>query len=332
MLKNLQMRCLTKTIWYEEAPLEIKNRLQGADDPLLMLDAFNFSALWTLNGQSWTDPRNTSHIGGITQTLAYLHALKGGFDLAFRWETLGGFGILRWFPAFEELPTYYNYRLLNEIIGLKQGAQLLSTTTTEQAIANLPHHSTQNVAGYKVQPFAVLNKSSDTLSVILINKTPQSQNRAIATVPNQFSLNAVYKYSETRNMQNSLIPLDENIDLAQLPIEPYSILVAQFTKNQTTAIEEDADNQALPIEIRLSNYPNPFNPTTSIVVDLQKARSIELGIYTLMGQKIQTLVKGAFTAGRHRFEFNAANLPSGVYIYKLSTKDGLFTKKMTLLK
>jgi hypothetical protein len=68
------------------------------------------------------------------------------------------------------------------------------------------------------------------------------------------------------------------------------------------------------------------------VVDLAQARSIELGIYSLMGQKIQTLAKGAFTAGKHRFEFNAATLPSGVYIYKLSTKDGVFTKKMTLLK
>lgn len=323
---------LNKTIWYEEAPLEIMNRIQDKDDPLLMLDAFNFSALWTLNGENWTDPRNTSHIGGITQTLAYLHALKGGFDLAFRWETLGGFGILRWFPAFEELPTYYNYLFLNEVIGFKRGAQLVTITTSENPLPDLPHHSTQNIAGYEVQPFAVQNEASDTLSVVLINKTADTHRRAIPIIPTDYQYSSTFIYSENRAMQNSLQPVNTSINLANIEIEPYSIFVARFVKNQTTSIEENADSDEFPNTIAINNYPNPFNPTTNIVVELNKAQAIKLTIYNLMGQKIQTLVNKNFTAGKHQFEFNAVNLPSGIYLYKLQTNEAVLTKKMMLLK
>ena len=323
---------LNKTIWYEEAPLEIKNRIQDKDNPLLMLDAFNFSALWTLNGENWTDPRNTSHIGGITQTLAYLHAVKGGFDLAFRWETLGGFGILRWFPAFEELPTYYNYLFLNKVIGLKKGAQLVSISTSESPIPNLPHHSTQNVDGYQVQPFAIQNEAADTLSIVLINKTADTHRRAIMDVSNQYEYEAAYLYSEDRAMQNSLLPISNTVDLNDIVIGPYSVFVAKFIKPRVTSIDEIEDNSEFPSAIQITNYPNPFNPTTSIIVELDKARAMQLTVYDLMGQKIHTLANDQFSAGRHQFTFNAANLPSGIYLYRLRTNEAVFTKKMTLLK
>lgn len=80
------------------------------------------------------------------------------------------------------------------------------------------------------------------------------------------------------------------------------------------------------------NYPNPFNPRTSIVVDLLQDSDVEITIYNLEGKEITKLFKGFLTSGTHKFSFNASELPSGIYLYKVSTPDFSNTKKMILTK
>ena len=80
------------------------------------------------------------------------------------------------------------------------------------------------------------------------------------------------------------------------------------------------------------NYPNPFNPTTNIKFDVAKAGVYRLNIYNILGQKVATLLNKKLTPGSYRVTFNAANLPSGVYIYRLEGKNIAITKKMLLLK
>jgi len=80
------------------------------------------------------------------------------------------------------------------------------------------------------------------------------------------------------------------------------------------------------------NYPNPFNPTTTIAFDLVEAGHVTLRIYDVMGREVAVLVNGYLPAGRHREVFDAGRLPSGLYLYKLTS--GRFTdmQKMVLLK
>ncbi len=88
-----------------------------------------------------------------------------------------------------------------------------------------------------------------------------------------------------------------------------------------------------PTEFSLSpNYPNPFNPSTNIQFTLAKAARVELKVYNILGQEVATLVNGNENAGVHSVTFNAANLASGVYLYKIVAGDFVSARKMLLLK
>jgi hypothetical protein len=80
------------------------------------------------------------------------------------------------------------------------------------------------------------------------------------------------------------------------------------------------------------NYPNPFNPNTKIKFVIPKSSFVNLKIYNVLGKDVATLVNEERPAENHEVEFNATDLPSGVYFYRI--KAGLFieTKKMILMK
>lgn len=80
------------------------------------------------------------------------------------------------------------------------------------------------------------------------------------------------------------------------------------------------------------NYPNPFNPATKIQFDLPASGYTKLKIYNLLGKEIQTLVSEHLNSGTHIITWNAANYPSGTYLYKLEYNGRTETKKLLLLK
>lgn len=80
------------------------------------------------------------------------------------------------------------------------------------------------------------------------------------------------------------------------------------------------------------NYPNPFNPTTNIEFTLSEAANITLSVYNLLGQEVATLASGAYEAGLHSLSFNAAALPSGLYLARLDTPTGSVVHRMLLTK
>jgi len=80
------------------------------------------------------------------------------------------------------------------------------------------------------------------------------------------------------------------------------------------------------------NYPNPFNPTTTINYELQKPGFVSLKIYNVLGKVLVDLVNEVQEAGTHEISFNAENLPSGTYIYKIQSGNFVQVRKMVLLK
>ena len=86
-----------------------------------------------------------------------------------------------------------------------------------------------------------------------------------------------------------------------------------------------------------NNFPNPFNPSTSISYSIPINSSVSLKVYSLLGKEILTLVNEFKTQGEYSVQWDAKNslgnkVPSGVYFYKLATRDFTQTKKMILLK
>jgi hypothetical protein len=88
----------------------------------------------------------------------------------------------------------------------------------------------------------------------------------------------------------------------------------------------------LPVTFSLQqNYPNPFNPSTTMSYSLSKATKVSLGIFNTLGQAIVVLVNERKDAGLHQIQWNA-NVPSGIYFYRLQAGEYVETKKMVLLK
>jgi hypothetical protein len=80
------------------------------------------------------------------------------------------------------------------------------------------------------------------------------------------------------------------------------------------------------------NFPNPFNPVTTITYDIIKLQDVEVIIYDILGRKILTLVNEQQQPGRYVVNWDASHFSSGIYFYQLKTKDFVSTKKMILLK
>lgn len=80
------------------------------------------------------------------------------------------------------------------------------------------------------------------------------------------------------------------------------------------------------------NYPNPFNPSTTMKFNLKQSGMVNLTVYDIMGREIATLINDFNAAGEHEVRFNASQLASGVYLYRLRMSDQVVTKKMLLLK
>jgi len=80
------------------------------------------------------------------------------------------------------------------------------------------------------------------------------------------------------------------------------------------------------------NYPNPFNPSTSILFSIPEQSFVSLEIFNSLGEKVSTLVSDELNAGNYKYEWNAATLSSGIYLYRLRTPQYSETKKMILLR
>ncbi|MGF1669172.1 MAG: T9SS type A sorting domain-containing protein [Balneolaceae bacterium] len=105
-----------------------------------------------------------------------------------------------------------------------------------------------------------------------------------------------------------------------------------FIYDSTVTTNEGLASET-PGRIRLNqNYPNPFNPSTVISFELPAAANVELKVFDITGREVATLVNEIRTAGMHQVQFDASNLASGMYLYRLKSNNNVLTRKLTLLK
>ncbi len=113
-----------------------------------------------------------------------------------------------------------------------------------------------------------------------------------------------------------------------------TLIPAGFVPLDTPHILYKEENEpVLPFAFCLSqNYPNPFNPSTNIAFNLPAAGKVDLTVYNILGQKVETLVDSYLDAGRHTVQWDASNQPSGIYFYRLKTDNNVETRKMSFVK
>lgn len=106
-----------------------------------------------------------------------------------------------------------------------------------------------------------------------------------------------------------------------------------YDASNITPIGINQNETETPSSFSLSqNYPNPFNPTTNIKFALPKGGLVKLVVFDVMGREVAVLVNKDMNAGSYTADFDASNLSTGVYFYKLTTGDFSDTKKMMLIK
>lgn len=108
-----------------------------------------------------------------------------------------------------------------------------------------------------------------------------------------------------------------------------NVPVKVFTE---TIGNEITTNISKKIPILYQNYPNPFNPTTTIKFFIPRNGNVELKIYDCNGKMIKSMINNFKSSGEHYINFEANNLPNGVYLYKLRFENNEISKKMILLK
>jgi probable HAF family extracellular repeat protein len=139
------------------------------------------------------------------------------------------------------------------------------------------------------------------------------------------------------NTSHQIVPMWE--DLVNTPVTVYVDNGIDGTIDDTLMLNnlitnvEDRGNLYVPKEYKLEqNYPNPFNPSTIIRFALPKASNVNLEVFNILGERVATLVNREMIAGFHEINFDAAQLSSGIYIYRIIADRFVETKKMILLR
>lgn len=167
------------------------------------------------------------------------------------------------------------------------------------------------------------NKMEDVPSdweLMLIDK---EQNREIdlrRSKEYQFTVTGSQQRSQSSSDQNKLMNKANNVQENRfaLSIKPKQKL---------------GTNPDIPESVKLNpNYPNPFNPSTTIPYELNEDAEVKLTVWNMIGQKVATLVDGLVEAGSHEETWNASDMPSGIYIARFEVGSKVFTRKMTLIK
>ncbi len=143
--------------------------------------------------------------------------------------------------------------------------------------------------------------------------------KSITFVPGAGTTTLIKEYSYTdKNLQSGTY----NYRLKQIDLDG----TFEYSSIQTAKVE------MIPQEYSLKNFPNPFNPSTTIKYALPKDSKVQIIIYNTLGEKVANVVDLQQEAGVYETTFDAGNLTSGIYLYQLITDEKVLTEKMMLVK
>jgi glucuronoarabinoxylan endo-1,4-beta-xylanase len=177
--------------------------------------------------------------------------------------------------------------------------------------------------------YLVAFKGEETV-IVVINVSTSSKDQTFTFSNDPISFVKRYSTSETKNLSyDGIVDLTNNSFTSTL--EGRSVTTFVTTNTSTGAKPLDSPiPQSFSLE---QNYPNPFNSSTVISFSLPSKSSVILRVFDMMGREVATLVNEELAAGNHYLQWDASDVSSGVYFYRLRTNTGYMqTKKLLLLK
>lgn len=140
-------------------------------------------------------------------------------------------------------------------------------------------------------------------------------------------------WSETVTARDIRV-VKRDLALVQQPLPLQSSTLCTFLTSADRETSGDFTNRLMeqPFQLRIENYPNPFDKQTQIVYSLEKSEEVSLNIYDISGRLVERLVQDVQEAGVYKVTFDALQLPSGTYFYQLITPTQEHTRQMILIK
>ena len=243
--------------------------------------------------------------------------------------------------------------------------------TLQQIIVDYPLTREAGIAVYYLyhlenitdQDFPVLRNYLENISVVTDTPLEAAAEKIITKsyVKDKDYITAIDRFENTIN--NSQIPdevimamidegycymelsdegergLPDNCTVKTATLDEYQAKVREL-ESQFSFYPKKQDSNTTPVTgniVMLSNYPNPFNPTTTISFDIANESDVSITVYNIKGQKVKKLINDQLTAGEHSVIWNGKdnnnkNVASGIYFYKISAGKSSAIKKMLLLK
>ena len=291
-------------------------------------DYMNMVVVYKINGQVWRDSSDmTNGMGGgwIHKNMSQAQRFYNPFDST-NWMEIN--------PGWNQG-------------GMMGGGGMMPDSLYCQILEvfpqNVPADSNQNtMAAFEVGLFSSngmneMNQSGSMGGHMNFNSNVNFQFHFDSLQANGFNIhsgNMKVKYWDNQNSQwveaaNTSVNTSNNtLSASQSEVSSFYIVTSD------KSITGIANNKiTLPINFSLKqNYPNPFNPGTTIEFSINENSNVNLSIYNILGQKLTTLINQPMSSGLHRVQFNASNLSSGIYFYKLTAGNISKVMKMTLLK
>ncbi len=251
----------------------------------------------------------------------------------------GIFKLAGWYPTYLDTAGILAYSPGNHPDSLRNifFTFSVSNITNTQAAKNLIENTFQlfmNWTGFVPVELASFSANVDNRNVVLGWETVTEKNNQGFAIERKlgdgnFEKVGFVQGKGTTLERNNYAFIDADLNEGQ-----YSYRLKQIDYDGTTSYSDVVEIEiALPKVFALEqNYPNPFNPSTKIKYSIPVDGVVTLELFNALGEKIATLFSEKQTAGNYTFEFNASNVPSGIYFYKLSSVNQAITKKMILLK
>jgi hypothetical protein len=205
------------------------------------------------------------------------------------------------------------------------GGRLLSNTSLK-AIESLPIDLNE-VVELAIEPQIVGNSGEFTINWSQFSQFPEylaielhdSQTGSVYDLRNDGMLTFSIEANQKTASKSDNLVLSGGTERFKVVISPI-----------TTSVEL---GNALPTTVELSqNFPNPFNPSTTIQYAVPAQSTVRLAVYDMLGREVAVLVNGTKAAGNYEFAFDASALSSGMYMYRLEAAGTVMTRKMTLIK
>jgi photosystem II stability/assembly factor-like uncharacterized protein len=211
---------------------------------------------------------------------------------------------------------------------------------------NAKYYSSNVASGYSVdnispEPPSSLNGILFSNNIELNWKHSNSSDVTNYYIYRSFSENFIIDTLNIYSEVDDSVYIDSSIPVGETDYLYYAVYAVDASGNisnnsakvSVSLVTVGVGNDAIPTEVNLfQNYPNPFNPETLIEFHLDQISAVKLEIFDSNGELVKVLLDEKYATGKHSMKFNASSLSSGVYFYKLSTRNRTITKKMILLR